>query len=162
MAKKKTDYNVSLELKYKSRYRERFSAEIKAENADEAKRIFLAELAESNPTINLLFSIDESFEEKVLNTIKCDDVTAFLEKKAAKAKTLLGELKTALVSIKDISPKLLERFEDDYRSLRSNYSMKDDKALENILSQCAILLESIEKCARLNNSTTYDAARRCG
>lgn len=95
MTKKKTIYSVTFDYKYKTHYSERLQREIKAENEDEAKQIFLTALAESNPTLNLLFSIDESLEAKVLNAIQCDNITAFLAKKTTEAQNLLGELKTA-------------------------------------------------------------------
>lgn len=151
MAKKKTTYNVTIDYKYKTRYSsDGLQREIKAENEDEAKQIFLAELATSNPTLNLLLSIDEGIEVKVLSAIQCDNMTAFLAKQTAAAQNLLGELKTALVAIKDISPELLTRFNNDYRSLRSySYSGKDE-TLITILKQCEILLESVERCAKLS------------
>lgn len=127
MAKKKTTYSVTIDYKYKTRYSsDGLQREIKAENEDEAKQIFLAELATSNPTLNLLFSFDEGIEAKVLGAIQCNNMTAFLAKQTAAAQNLLGELKTALVAIKDISPELLTRFNDDYRSLRG-YSYSEKK-----------------------------------
>lgn len=152
MAKKKTDYNVSLDCKYKSRYRERFSAEIKAENADEAKKIFIASLAENDLTLNILFSIDEELEAKMFNALQCEDITMFLAKKTTEANALCAELKAALITIKDVSPELLARFEDDYRSLRCCHYSKKGEELTEILQQCEILLESVEKCARLTKT----------
>lgn len=152
MAKKKTDYNVSLDCKYKSRYRERFSAEIKAENADEAKKIFIASLAENDLTLNILFSIDEELEAKMFNALQCEDITMFLAKKTTEANALCAELKAALITIKDVSPELLARFEDDYRSLRCCHYSKKGEEFTEILQQCEILLESIEKCARLTKT----------
>lgn len=150
MAKKKTTFSVTLDYKYKTHYSERLRREIKAETEEEAKKIFLTDLAESNPTLNLLFSIDESIEAKVLNAIQCDNLTAFLAKQTAAAQNLLGELKTAIVAIKDISPELLARFNDDYRSLRSYSYAGKDETLITILKKCEILLESVERCAKLN------------
>lgn len=152
MAKKKIVYNVTLNYKYKSHYSERFQREIKAESEDEAKKIFLNELAESNPTLNLLFSIDESIETKVLNAIQCDNLTEFLAKQTTEAQNLLGELKAALVEMKDVSPDLLRRFKDDYKSIRSYSYMGKDETLTTIIKKCEILLESIECCARLNKT----------
>ena len=152
MAKKKTTYCLRFNWKYKTRYYDEKCETIKAENENEAKQLFIAELARESAVINLLFSIDDSIEEKVFNAIQCDNLTDFLAKQVIAAKNLLGELKTALVAIKDISPELIERFENNYRSLRNcSYGSKDD-VLKNTLSQCGILLESIERCARLNNT----------
>ena len=60
MAKKKTTYSVTLNLKYKTHYYEQVQREIKAEDENEAKKLFLEGLANSNPTLNLLFSIDDN------------------------------------------------------------------------------------------------------
>ena len=152
MAKKKTTYSVTLNLKYKTHYYEQVPRGNKAEDENEAKKLFLEGLANSNPTLNLLFSIDDNIEARVLNAIQCDNLTEFLAKQTVAAQNLLGELKTALIAVKDISPELLRRFEDDYRTFH-NYSFSGkDETLRNILKQCEILLESIEKCARLNKS----------
>lgn len=152
MAKKKTTYSVTFDYKYKTGYSEGYQREIKADNEEEAKQIFLTELAKSNPTLNFLFSIDESIEAKVFNAIQCDNLTAFLAKQTAAAQNLLGELKTALVAIKDISPELLTRFNNDYRSLRSYSFAGKDETLITILKKCEILLESVERCAKLNKT----------
>lgn len=150
--KKKTTYSVTINYKYKTQYSDQIQWEIKAENEDEAKQGFLTELAIKNPTLNLLLSLDESLEKKMLNAIQCDNITAFLAKKTAEAQNLLGELKTALVEIKDTSPELIRRLDDDYMSLRRSYYLGKDEALAAILQQCDILLESVKRCAKLNKT----------
>lgn len=151
MPKKKTTYSVTLNYKYKSHFDCR-RAEIKAESADEAKKTFIAELAKNDSLLNILLSIDENFETKMLNAVQCEDLTAFLKKKADDAQSLLSELKTVLVTMGNISPELLERFKDDYRSLYVYSRTSKDEVFTTTLKQCEILLNSVEGCARLNKA----------
>lgn len=153
MAKKKQTlitYSVTLNFKYPPRYAEdTMRMEIKAESAEEAKQTFLGYLTERDMTLNVLVSIDEEFEKKLLAAMKCDDLTTLLAEKTSAADNLIKELRTVLAGADAISPEDIGKLEDKYRALRGYASLKKDEAYGKAIKQCEVLLESIEKFARL-------------